>query len=117
MIDKLTQLAERAPDICRPYGDAFDIGPYRFRFLNDGTLEATTGRATEEGRPAEAWLRDALEQAIEARGRYWSTDNTALGNDATIYFDEISINARCEAVSKPTPAAALLDALLAAVEA
>lgn len=112
MIDKLRELAERAPDICDPYGDAYDIGPYRFSFLSDGTLRASTGAAMEEGRPALAWLRDALETAIVARGWFWEMKEYNGEIRARIFA-----HSGLEAVSErqDTPADALLSALLEAV--
>lgn len=72
MIERLQELAAIAPDVCRyyPSDNSYVIGAYRF-WQNDFGLVGQTMGQRIAGRPALAWLRDALEAVIEGRG--WET--------------------------------------------
>lgn len=72
IIEQLAKLAEIAPDDCRfyPSDNSFVIGQYRFWWQGEQFWGQTAGKGFG-GQPALAWLRDALEQTIEARGWYW----------------------------------------------
>lgn len=113
MLDKLQELSEIAPDVCRARKsdniDYFFIGEYEFWFSDDGNLLAAYEHIATGGRPALAWLRDALEAAIEARGWYFETHYRP---QTKTYRVEVANRVSREY----TPAAALLAALCAALK-
>lgn len=123
MLDKLQELATIAPDVCaaKDYPDkgmVYVIGDYGFWFGTSGELMADTDNqrwVTARGRPALAWLRDALEAAIEARG--WEYEHRffqPIGNIGPRHKVMI-MNGRDAGHIEETLAAALLAALIAAL--
>lgn len=121
LIRLLDQLAKIAPEVCRKSGlppdDYYKIGEYIFFLSYDGDFVATSRDHKRErpnftGRPALAWLWDAIEQAIEARGWPYT-----MGWDYDEYdLDLFTDNAKYNAISKSNPAEALLTAFVAALE-
>jgi hypothetical protein len=75
LINLLQQLSELDPATCRRHPDVavYTIDGYSFWLADDGLFSASIPdcRYVFTGRPALAWLRDAVEAAIEARGWYW----------------------------------------------
>jgi hypothetical protein len=76
LIKMLQQLSELDPATCRPMeGNGYEIGIYRFFLDTNGELHGYAFGSMHNsctGRPALAWLRDAVEAACEARG--WNVD-------------------------------------------
>lgn len=77
MINLLKRLNELVPDVCQqtvPF-NGFMIGEYDF-WVNPESheVEAQTQYKLVTGRPAQSWLRDTIEQAIEARGWEWQLE-------------------------------------------
>lgn len=68
----LQQLSEIAPEVCRLNLGVYDLGNYKF-WIDDDRLQAIYSNIYVSGPPALAWLRDAIEQAIEARGWHYET--------------------------------------------
>jgi hypothetical protein len=117
MIELLQQLSEAGPDVCRKITIGFSpvryrISDYEF-WLNSDELYAAFGcKWPITGSPALAWLRDALEAAIAARG--WSLRIESM---AGVSYAKVEIPARqdyfsAHAVDVPT---ALLTAFIAAL--
>jgi hypothetical protein len=76
LIEMLQQLSELDPATCRLSDmDEYIISGYRFWLELNGEFRAgAPGKhCIFTGRPALAWLRDAVEAAIEARGWYYET--------------------------------------------
>lgn len=92
LTDQLNRLSEIAPEVCQPdylWGvRCFTVGEYSFWVNGEGPVASYDGMVVR-GRPALAWLRDAIEGEIEARGWYleiskWNDDNFITKSAARI---------------------------------
>jgi hypothetical protein len=119
LIEMLQQLSELDPATCRTQdyseGPVYSIGDYAFWLNSFNEFEASYKATVIRGRPALAWLRDAVEAAIEARGWYWLINKLMLdtGYRAAVRdFEDVS-----ESADDATAADALLAAFVEAVKA
>lgn len=110
LIDQLNWLTEIAPEVCQKakFG-RYAIGEYHFGERNNRFF-AVRGSNLTYGRPALAWLRDALEGVIEARGWLYT-----IGYDDGYDVDIFTERDKYNAVSENSMTGALLAALLAAL--
>jgi hypothetical protein len=119
IINLLQQLSELDPATCRRHPDVavYTIDGYSFWLADDGLFSASIPdcRYVFTGRPALAWLRDAVEAAIEARGWYWEMDSFKT-NKGVRYQSRIAKAYRKYQVAS-TPAEALLAAFVEATRA
>lgn len=111
LLPLLNRLHQAAPEMCQRESGLLTIGEYQFFEHHDYQLVARVGNigATHKGRPALAWLADALESAIEARGWDYDTTYDSTGSHW------VSIEGHTG--NGTSKAEALLTALVAAVEA
>ena len=117
IIEMLNRLATVAPDVCEKRGDYFIIGNYMFFDWGNGDFVAKLdklGSTAYGGRPALAWLADAIMAECEKRG--WDYD---ILYDASLKPVQASHWAGIEGghrLSADTQAEALLAAFLAVME-
>jgi hypothetical protein len=117
LIELLQQLSELDPATCRTQdyseGPVYSIGDYAFWLNSFNEFEASYKATVIRGRPALAWLRDAVEAACEARGWPWT-----LGEDYSQHFAIIFTEyGKYEHEADVSAAEALLAAFVEAVKA
>lgn len=117
ILEMLNRLAEKAPDVCKcnltEDTPEFSIGEFGFFFMDDKICSSTHDirkkRIYVTGRPATAWLADAIMAECEKRG--WQYE---------LYYSPSGRGARIEIASRVArnkdKITALLAAFLAVIE-
>lgn len=108
----LAELATIAPEVCQVDGyGRYKIGAYRFGYSDLGFYASCGYYAT--GRPAIAWLLDALQGVIEAKG--WDYIQTKILAVYSVELHDKDDNKMSHTVGL-SRAEALLTALIAALK-
>lgn len=122
LTEQLVRLAEIAPDVCKfldrqSFGhNVYSLGDYHF-FIDDDGQPAISSPVNSwqyiKGKPALAWLTDALKTAIESRGWFYEMSFWSYGNKPRYRVRIASANVAV--VDEETKAGALLAALIEAL--
>lgn len=108
MLDKLSQIA---PDVCKKrIGNRYDIREYHFLYHKDWFMGTLNG-VSVYGRPALAWLADAIQGECEKRG--W--DYKTRREDGR-HYAVITLNDRKRFGNGHSQAESLLAAFIVAIE-